>query len=419
MNILLISQYFKPESGAGSTRVSYFAKYLSDNGNKVKVISGIPNYPYGKIYQGYKLKFFHTESFGKNLKVIRTFVFPTKYTSTLKRILNYLSFSISSFLVGIFQRDITIIITSSPPLTAAAVAMILSIFKRKPLIFDVRDIWPGAAVEIGALKNKTIIKLLKFVETLIYRNSRFIVAPTEETRKILLRDNEFLKREVVSTIMNGVDLRFFDKQKIDYSLTKKYNFEGKFVVLYQGTLGLQQGVDTLIDCVKYLKKNKEIVFLVVGEGTDKELVKFEVEKNKLKNLILLDSVEYKKIPSYVNACDVGLALLKKNKYQDAALAVKVFDYFAGNKPVVVSGGTAMRKIIESGNAGFWVRPEDSKLLASKILEISKMPKNLLNSKGQNGRKLVKGKFNKENQVKEWDNIMNSIQKDNNYHEDFN
>ncbi len=411
MNILLIYQYFRPEVGAGIERVFYYVKYLSSKGHKFRVLTGIPNYPIGKIYPGYNLRFLKKESFGKNIQVIRTFVYPTNYSSAFRRIVNYLSFTMSSFPVGIFQGNVDVVIASSPPLPAAVVGMFLSKLKRKPLIFEVQDVWPGAAVEVGALKNKLVIKLLTFFETLLYRNSRFVVAPTEETKEILLKDNKVLKKDKVFSVLNSVDLKFFDGQRIDHSLTQKYKLEGKFVVLYSGTLGLQQGVHTLIDCVKRLKNHKKIVFLVVGDGADKDLVKGEAEKNKLENIIILDSVEYKKIPSFVKACDIGLAILKKNKYQDAALAVKVFDYFAGSKPAIVSGGEAMRKLVEEGDAGYWVKAEDTRLLARKILEVSKMSEEDRRRVGNKGRLLVERKYNKAVQVKEWDKMLGILSKE--------
>jgi glycosyltransferase involved in cell wall biosynthesis len=411
MRILLISQYFKPEVGAGVERVYYFAKYLARRGYFVKVIAGVPNYPTGKIYPGYKIGFLYREVIEKNLEVIRTFVYPAKYTSALKRIINYFSFTVSSSFVGTFQKDINIIIASSPPLTTGLVGLFISLFRNKPLIFEARDVWPGAAVELSVLRSRLVAKILRYLEIAIYKRSELVIAPTQETKNILLKDNRFLNEGKVKTILNSVDLKSFDSKKIDGSMRKKYNMEGKFVVLYLGTLGLQQGVGTLIECIKKLKSRNSISFLVVGEGVAKEFLKKSKEKYKLDNMKLLDSVGYDKVPSYVNACDVGLALLKKNKYQDAALAVKVFDYFAGGKPVVVSGGEAMKKLIDEGQAGFWVKPENPTALAEKIIEVSKTAKESVEKMGVMGRKLTEEKFNREIQAKELEKVLKLMRKD--------
>ncbi|HEX7456001.1 MAG TPA: glycosyltransferase family 4 protein [Candidatus Nanoarchaeia archaeon] len=410
MRILLIYQYFRPEVGAGIERVFYPTKHLVGKGHQVTVITGIPNYPTGRIYPGYKLKFLHKEVLEGKINLLRTFVYPTKYTSTLKRLLNYLSFALSAFLVGLSQRNIDVIIASSPPLSSAVVGWLLSLIKKKPLIFEAQDVWPGAAVELGVLRNKLVIKIARFIEKEVYKRSEFVVAPTEETAQLLLKDNRFLDKEKVVSVLNSVDLKLFDAQKIDKPLVKKYKLEGKFVVLYSGTLGLQQGVDTLVECAKKLKRHKDIMFLIVGEGVDKDYIKKSKEKYKLNNMILVDPVEYGCIPSFVYACDAGLALLKKNRYQDAAFACKVFDYFAGRKPAIVSGGEAMRKIVEGSKAGFWVEAEDAQLLSEKILEASKMPKEILLKLGKQGRKLVERKYNREVQVRGWDKILEPINK---------
>ena len=132
MRILLLNQYFIPEPGAGTSRVFYYAKFLKENGHDVTVISGVPNYPDGKIHNGYKNQLFLKEDLD-GIKIYRTLVFPTKYTSNLRRFLNYLTFTISSFLVGIFIRRPDLIIASSPPPSAGVTAVLLSYCCRKYL----------------------------------------------------------------------------------------------------------------------------------------------------------------------------------------------------------------------------------------------------------------------------------------------
>lgn len=409
MRILLVYQYFRPEVGAGIERVFYLAKHLVSAGHKVQVISGVPNYPTGRIYPGYRLRFYHREMYDKKFDVTRAFVYPTKYTSLWKRLVNYLSFTVSSLAIGLFRSDFDVIIASSPPLSSGFVGLLLSFIKRKPLIFEVQDVWPGAAVELGVLKNKIAIKVARETEKAIYKKSKFIVAPTVETTQILLKDNKkFIGKGQLITVSNSVDLDYFDEQEIDPTIVKRYKSDHKFTVLYTGTLGLQQGVSILVDCARKLRNNRKIVFLVVGEGVDRDFVMDAKRKYKLNNLVLLGSVPYKKIPSYISVCDIGLALLKNNRYQDAAIATKVFDYFAGKKPALVSGGEMMRQILTNNNAGFWVPPEDPLSLARKIEEISKLSINKLIQMGDNGRNLVETVFNKKTQVKGWDKILKDL-----------
>lgn len=410
MRILLVYQYFRPEIGAGIERVFYTAKYLVSRGHNVRVITAVPNYPFGKVYPGYKLKLFQKEVIDE-IEVLRTFVYPSRNISTLKRLLNYFSFTLSGFIAGIFQKDYDVIIASSPPLSGGVIGLLIALIKKKPLIFEAQDVWPGAAIELGVLKNKFLIGIAKFFETQIYNKSRYIIAPTSGTRKLLLMDNKFLNEDKVITVSNSVDLDTFDQQKIDRSIRQKYKLGNKFVVLYLGTIGLQQGMPTLVKCIEKLKTQKKIFFIIVGEGVYKESMKRAKMEKKLDNMLLLPAIKYREVPSYVNSSNIGIALLRKNRYQDAAIATKVFDYFAGFRPAIISGGAEMREIVERNNAGFWVDGEDSYLLSNKIMEAFKMSQKDLNKIGQNGRILVEKVFNKQVQVRQWDKILISLEEE--------
>ncbi len=409
MKVLFIYQYFRPEVGAGVERVFYTVKYLKSLGHDVTVLTGIPNYPTGKIYPGYSLNFFQKEEVD-GLRLIRTFVFPTKYTSAGRRLFNYFSFTVSAFLAGLFQRT-DVIIASSPPLSSGVVGLFLSILKGKPLIFEPQDVWPGAAIEIGALKNKFVIGLSRYFEKAIYKRASVIVAPTEETKQILLKDNPFLADKKVKVSANSVDLENFDAQRLQPSLTDKYKKPDNFLVVYTGTLGLQQGMTTLIEAAKILRDKKKILFLLVGEGVDKELIGKDKKKFGLDNLIFSPAVSYGEIPSILSKADAGLALLKKNRYQDAALAVKTFDYMAAGKPVIVSGGEAMRKMIEENKVGFWSLPEDPQALVETISQMANLSKEELIRRGKNGRNLVEKFFNKKKQVEVWGEILKTLKEE--------
>ena len=410
MKILILSQYFRPETGAGSERVSSLADYLTAEGHLVRVISGLPNYPTGILYPGYKLVFWkREEAFG--IKITRSLVFPTKYSSTIRRLTNYFSFMFSAFLTGLFETKSDVIIASSPPLTVGLVGLLLSYLYRKPLVFEPRDVWPGAAVELGVLKNKLIISVARSLERAIYKRASFIITPTAATKKILLADNPFLTEDRVKVSANSVDLERFDSQRIASTIVDKYKKPSNFLIVYTGTIGLQQGMSTLIGAAKLLKNEKQILFLLVGEGVDKEKITKEKEKFNLTNIILSPSVDYSEIPSILAKADAGLALLKKNRYQDAALAVKTFDYMAAGKPIIVSGGETMRKLVEENKVGFWSPPEDSGALVRQILGAAKSSKETLKALGDNGRSLVEKTYNKKKQVEAWNEVLDSLKKE--------
>jgi len=405
MRILLLNQYFIPEPGAGTSRVFYYAKFLKENGHDVTVISGVPNYPDGKIHKGYKNQPFLKEDLD-GIKIYRTLVFPTKYTNNLRRFLNYLIFTISSFLVGIFIRRPDLIIASSPPPSAGVTALLLSYLKHAPLIFEVRDVWPGAAKALGFLKNPFLLQLNLFFEKRIYKRSKYLITVTEDTKEIILSENPFLLRNKIKVVTNGVDLDVFDSLK---SKISKGKIKTKFTVIYTGTLGLQQGVDTLAETATLLKNNSNIIFLVYGDGASRGLLDEVKKKKRLDNLILNDVVSYKKVVDSIKSADLGLTILKKNKYLDAAYPVKAFDYMAAAKPILVSGSIAMKNLIEKYNLGYWVQPEKPDLLAEKILEISTQSKDKLGEFGHNGRRIIEKEFNRRKQAEKILEILDEIE----------
>lgn len=407
MKILIISQYFYPELGAGSARVYSFAKYLNRLGHHITVLCGVPNYPIGKIVEGYKNRPWLRENYG-GVNVYRTLVYPSRYTSNFRRFLNYFVFTVSSFFVGVFLKKPDIIIASSPPPSSGVTGFFLSYIKSAPLVFEVRDIWPGAASALGHLKNPLFLKLNLFLEQKIYKKSRFIIVPTKGTKNIILDENKNIAEEKVRVITNAVDLSTF--RLLEKKPFNDPKLKGKFVVTYTGTLGLQQGVGTLIEVAKFVRDYSGVIFLIIGEGTERHLIEETIKIEKLENIILKNVVPYREVVKYLKKSDLGLTLLKKNKYLDAAYPVKAFDYMAAGIPVLVSGGQAMGDLVEENKAGFWVPAEDARTLAKKILEISKMPKEELDKMGRHGRKLVESEFNREKQAKKLEKILEEVVK---------
>lgn len=393
----MINQYFTPEPGAGTSRVYYHARYLKKLGHEVTVLCGVPNYPSGKIFPGY-VNYLWKREYIDGIKVYRTLIYPTRYTSSFRRFINYFVFMISSFVVGLFLQKPDVIISSSPPPSAGISSSFLSYIKRSPLIFEVRDVWPGAALALGYLRNNMILKINLFFERMVYKRARYIIAPTEATKEIIIKENQYLKGKKVAVITNGVDTEIFDSIKNIKKKTRDFNSEGKTVVIYTGTLGLQQGVDNLVEAAKILKDNRKIIFLVIGEGADKHLIEEAISKEKLDNIILKDVVPYSEIVMYLKNSTFGLTLLKKNQYLDAAFPVKAFDYMAARKPVLVCGGRIMGELVERNKAGFWVEPGRPELLASQIEKISLLPTTEIKKMGESGRHLVDKKFNRKKQA---------------------
>ena len=408
MKILILSQYFYPESGAGSARVYSFAKYLTKFGHNVTVLCGSPNYPSGKLYEGYKNPFRFEENIS-GIRVIRTKVYPTKYSSFLKRLLNYVSFNLSGFLEILRGEQFDVILASSPPITVLSLGLAAKFFKKKPLVFDIRDVWPGAAVASGNLKSKNLIKVLEGFERYSYKLASKILTINKETASLILENNDFLDHNKVEEVYNGVDLETVDLYLKNDQVINSSSSRDTLRIVYPGTIGEQFSVSTFIKAIQRVNKEDErIKFLIIAEGSKKSFFEQEIENLNLKNVEFFKMKKYEDLIPLIKRIDLGITILRENKYLDAAYPVKAFDYMAASKPILVSGGLAMKKLIEENQVGFWVPAEKPKALAGKILEISNMPKTELEEMGKRGRKLVEKEFNREKQAKKLEQILKEM-----------
>ncbi len=407
MKILIISQYFYPESGAASARAYFFAKYLKSFGHEVTVLCASPNYPHGNIYDGYKNA--RREEYVDGIRVKRTLIFPTKYTGALRRFLNYLSFSASSSTELFRNEDYDVVLASSPPIFVFAIGLLAKKLKKSPLVVDIRDVWPGVLVDTGSLKFGPAISILEALEGRAYKSASKIATVNEETKDLILRNNSFLDSKKLDVVFNGVDVESFDKlveKKAKFSVNKNSN---EIMFAYLGTIGEQQSILTFGQAIKLVSKRApDIRFIIIGDGSKKESLVDALKD--LKNVQIEGSMKYEEVLPILKNIDVGLVLVRKSRYLDNTYPVKSFDYMAAGKPILVSGSLAMKSLIDKEKFGFWVPAEEPEALASKIVEISKMPKETLEEMGNRGRKLVEGQFNREKQAQKLEKILKEIVK---------
>ncbi|MEX2013858.1 MAG: glycosyltransferase family 4 protein [Parcubacteria group bacterium] len=401
MKILMISQYFLPESGAAAQRVGSFAKYLTDFGHDVTIICQTPNYPTGEVYSGFQNKFRHTAK-ENNYRVVRSFTYPTRNAGFIKRLINYLIFSVTAFLNGLLEPRPDLILVSSPPLFTGGSALLLSLLKQVPLVVDIRDIWPGVALESG-VGNRVVFSPLRLLEKILYRRATLITTVSEGMVDLLVEENG-LGRDKVEAVYNGFDLQRFSVGK-SRSVAGARN---KFTVVYSGTIGIQQKLDTLLEAVEILKRNSEIRFLICGEGVERRALENKIANRNLSNVEFLGLLPYDKSLEVIGDSDLSLVLLTHNKYNDPALPSKVFDYCFSGIPVLASAGKFLKEFIGREKIGFWIEPENPQKLADKIQEVSKLPRREIQSMGERGRALVRETYNREAQAKRLERMLSKL-----------
>ena len=235
MHILFLSDNFFPESNAPANRTYENAKEWVRNGHKVTVITCVPNFPKGKVHEGYKNKIWQSEVVD-GINVIRVWSFIAANEGFAKRIIDYLSYMISSFIGSFFVRNFDVVIATSPQFFTAVSGYFVSRFRRKPFIFELRDLWPESIQAVGVLKNGLLLRNLEKLELFLYNKSDMVIAVTDSFKKNLLARG--VKEEKIHVIFNGVNTKEFCPIHKDPTLLSRLDLFDKYIVGYIGTHGM-------------------------------------------------------------------------------------------------------------------------------------------------------------------------------------
>jgi len=361
MKILFITDNFPPEVNAPATRTVEHCKEWVKKGVDVTVITCVPNFPHGKIYEGYKNKLYQKENID-GIKVIRVWSYITSNSGFFKRVLDYMSFAFMAFMIGVFKKH-DIVIATSPQFFTTWAAWAIYKIRRKPWIFELRDIWPESIKTVGAMEESKILDFLEKIELGLYKNCHKVIAVTEAFKQNLI--DRGIDESKIEVITNGANMELFFPREKDEGLLKRLRLENKFVVGYLGTHGLAHSLDFIIRSISKIE-DESIHFLFVGDGAMKEhIVKFANELS-LNNVTFLDSISKDKMPQYLSIIDVSLAPLKRSDSFKIVIPSKIFEASAMGKPTLLGVEGQAQDIIEHYNAGLCFKPENEKDFLEKV-----------------------------------------------------
>ena len=395
MRILLIHQYFLEKDDPGGSRFNEMTRMWVKKGHEVVVLAGMVNGATGLKNKKYNGKFFVRDEYQKHLIVLRCYTARSYNVNYLGRIWSYVSFILSSCWGGIFKCDhkYDIIIVTSPPLFVGLPAIFLSKIKRVPYIFEVRDLWPESAIDTGVISNKWLIKASEQLEKLLYRGAKLIVVLTPAF-KTNLRDVKGISENKIVYIPNAADFSLSESllQNFDpSSLRTELGITNKFVVTYVGAHGVANHLSQLIDAAELLKET-DIVFLLIGDGMEKNSLKHRAKVKKLSNVVFLDPVPKNDVFKYILASDLGASVLKKADTFKTIYSNKTFDYMACKKPVLMVIDGISKDLIEAANCGVYAEPENIKDIAQKIIDYRSREN--FSEQGENGYHYVKENFDR-------------------------
>lgn len=368
MKILFLTDNFPPEVNAPATRTYEHCRQWVKMGAEVTVITSFPNFPEGKVYKGYKNQLKNDE-WMDGIKVIHVWTYITANKGFVKRTLDYCSFSITSFLVGIFVKT-DIIIATSPQFFTALAGRTLSFCKHRPWIMEVRDLWPESIVTVGALKNNIILRYFEKEEKWSYRSAKKIIVVTNSFKeKIILKG---IPEEKIEVILNGANSDLYKPKEKNNSLISELGLEGKFILGYVGTHGMAHKLDFVLDCAKKLRNTKpNYHFLFIGNGAEKDALLEKVYSENLTNVTMMDSVTKDEVPGYLSILDASIINLRKCELFKTVIPSKIFESAAMQIPILIGVDGEARGIVEEFNAGLFYEPENMTSFLSQLDQITK------------------------------------------------
>ena len=383
MHVTFFSHYFPPEGNAPAMRTHNNCKRWVEQGHRVTVITGVPSVPTGVVYEGYKNKLFQRENID-GIEVIRVWTYLAANKGTMLRIVNFISYLISTVLVSLFLKRPDIIIATSPQFFCGWAGLIAGKLLRRPFILEIRDIWPDSIIAVGAMKNQSIIRLLEIMENRLYSWSESIVTVGEGYQKELI--GKGVESKKISIIPNGLDHEQFSPREPDQSMIEKYNLQSKFVCSYVGTIGMACGLDVVIRAGEILREkgNENIVFLLVGEGAFRNNLQSEAERLELKNVIYTGRLDKQLIPNILSISDVCLVHLKRKALFRTVMPTKIFEAAGMEKPIILGVEGYAAKLVQEADAGILIEPENENQLVSAVEKLAD-DLHLCRSYGQDGR----------------------------------
>ena len=382
MKILFLTDNFPPEVNAPATRTYEHCKEWVKQGEKVTVITCVPNFPLGKVYKGYRNVFYQKEIM-EGIHIIRVWTYITANEGFIKRTLDYISFSVSAFIAGLFQKT-DIIIATSPQFFTALSGRALSFWKRKPWIMEVRDLWPESIKTVGAMNDNILIRYFEWQEKHCYHSAKKIVVVTDSFKRRLVERG--IDSSKIDVVKNGVNRSLFVPVVKDLQLLNELGLQNKKIIGYIGTHGMAHKLDFILQCAKGMEGRNNYHFLFLGSGAEKRNLLDLKEKLDLKNVTMLDPVSKLEVKRYISILDIALINLRKSELFTTVIPSKIFENAGMEIPILMGVNGEAREIIESYHAGVYFEPESETEFCEK-LDLLLTDENLYNECKEGCKKL--------------------------------
>jgi colanic acid biosynthesis glycosyl transferase WcaI len=351
MKILFVADNFAPEPNAAATRVYERAVYWAKWGHRVTVLTSAPNFPEGRLFAGYKNRWYRRESID-GIAVVRVKTFIAANDGIVLRTLDFVSFMASAVIAGLFQPRPDVVVATSPQFFAAIAGWALAAMRRLPFVFELGDLWPRSIIAVGAIRVGWIIKLLEQIELFLYRRAAAVVALTQAFKENLVARG--IPAGKIAVIRNGVDLQRYSPRGRDTAQAIAYGLADRFVIGYIGTHGRAHDLGNILAAAEMLR-DKPITFLFVGAGAERETLIAEAARRQLPNVKFLPMQPKDAMTGIWSLCDVALVHLKDTPAFSEVIPSKMFEAMAMGLPIILASPAGEASgILGDDGAGLWV-----------------------------------------------------------------
>ncbi|WP_312796860.1 glycosyltransferase family 4 protein [Tianweitania sp.] len=372
MHILFLTDNFTPEVNAPASRSFEHCREWVKAGHQVTVITGVPNFPRGKVFAGYRNRLWQTEVID-NIRVVRVWTFICANKGFVCRTLDYFSFMITALLAAFFVRRIDVVVGTSPQFFTVCAAWLVSVLRRAPFVFELRDLWPQSIRVVGAMQDGVLLKALSRIELFLYHRAALIVAVTHSFKRILTARG--VDPGKIAVVTNGVDLQRFQPASKDPLLEAKLGLNNRFVAGYIGTHGLAHGLDTVLDAARQLRDlgESDVRILMLGDGAEKAELQRRAKAEDLRNILFVDTVPKDQVSRYWSLLDCSLIHLRRDPLFRSVIPSKLFEAMATGIPVVLGVEGEVADLVRRYEVGVTVPPEDARALVEAVLALRDDP----------------------------------------------
>lgn len=403
LKILVLADNFVPELVATSFRTHEHGVVWLEEGHEVTVVTCAPNWPKGQVFSGYKNRLYQ-EEWIDGIRVIRVWSYIAENRGVFKRTMDYVSYMVVVVLFCWRFPRFDVVLATSPQFFTAVAGYLVATLRRRPWVFELRDLWPDSVRAVGASSSR-VLKLFEALELFLYRKARRVIALTRPFRENL--KSRGIEADKIDVIPNGVDAKRFGPQMVEYCARERLGIgKDKFLVGYIGTVGMASGLEALLDAAEKCRDD-EIHFLVVGQGACRSSLEEAARSRGIANVTFSDSVPHDEVPSFYGALDVSLVHLRPDPLFTTVIPSKIFEAMAMGCPLLVAVEGEATRITEEAEAGVCVAGGDGDALLATIERMRSDPESLAQW-GRNGRAAAEREHSRRARAKEVSAVLERV-----------